>query len=279
MTRASQKAPMIIPVASADDPRVAAYRAVRERDLLRGDARFIVEGKVTVARLVEASRFPLESVFLAENRVEGLTALLARLDPTVPVYMAPQGVMDGITGYHIHRGVLAMARRVREQSVEQLVSELTAEPGRSLTLLTLIGLSNHDNVGGCFRNAAALGADAVFLDETSCDPLYRKSIRVSAGTALSLPFARSGDGTALLSALDAAGLEMWAMSPSGGEPLHAIAPPPRLAIVLGEEGHGLPEALMVRCRRVSIPMAAGVDSLNVATAGAIALAHVFAVGR
>lgn len=252
---------------------MVAYRAVRERDLLRDDGRFIVEGKVTVGRLVEASRFPLESVFLAENRVEGLTRLLARLDPAVPVYVAPQGVMDGITGFPIHRGVLAMARRTEEQTVEQLVRMLPEGP---LTLLALIGLSNHDNVGACFRNAAALGANAVLLDETSCDPLYRKSIRVSAGTALSLPFARSGDGSAMLSALDAAGVEMWAMSPSGGEPLQALTPPERLTIVLGAEGPGLPETLMNKCRRVSIPMMPGVDSLNVATAGAIALSQVFA---
>ncbi len=264
---------MIIPVASADDPRVAAYRAVKERDLLRGDGRFIVEGKVTVARLIEASRFPLESVFLAENRVEGLTALLAQLDPSVPVYMASQGVMDGITGYHIHRGVLAMARRTEEQSVEQLVGKLPAGP---LTLLALIGLSNHDNVGACFRNAAALGANAVLLDSESCDPLYRKSIRVSAGTALSLPFAHSGNGAGMIEVLASAGIETWALSPSGGEPLHTLAPPERLAIVLGAEGPGLPDTLMTRCRRVSIPMTPGVDSLNVATAGAIALSHAFA---
>lgn len=264
---------MIIPVASADDPRVAAYRAVKERDLLRGDGRFIVEGKVTVMRLVEASRFPLESMFLAENRVEGLTPLLARLDPAVPVYMAPQGVMDGITGFPIHRGVLAMARRTDEQTVEQLVGKLPAGP---LTLLALIGLSNHDNVGACFRNAAALGANAVLLDAESCDPLYRKSIRVSAGTALSLPFARSGDGVRLIEALADAGVETWALSPSGGEPLHVLTPPERLAVVLGAEGPGLPETLLTKCRRVSIPMTLGVDSLNVATAGAIALSHAFA---
>src|SRR5690606_21086790 len=136
--------------------------------------------------------------------------------------------------------------------------------------------ANHDNVGACFRNAAALGADAVLLDAASCDPLYRKSIRVSAGTALSLPFARSGDGAGIVDALAGAGVETWALTPAGGEKLHTLAPPPRLAILLGAEGHGLPSALMDRCRRISIPMTPGIDSLNVATAGAIALAHVFA---
>lgn len=264
---------MIIPLTSADDPRLAPYRAVKERDLARASGTFIVEGKVTLGRLVEASRFAVESVFLAENRIEPLTPMLAKLDPAVPVYMAPQDVMDGITGFHIHRGVLALARREAEQSVEQLVANLPAGPA---TLLALNALSNHDNVGACFRNAAALGADAVLLDQGSCDPLYRKSIRVSAGTALSLPFARSGDGAGMIAALDAAGIETWALSPTGGETLQTLTPPDRLAIMLGAEGPGLSAELMARCRRVSIPMSGDIDSLNVATAGAIALSHVFA---
>lgn len=263
---------MIIPLTSGDDPRLAPYRGVKERDLLRNAQRFIVEGTVTLGRLVEASRFPVESVFLAENRLGPLTPLLAKLDPAVPIYTTPQAVMDGITGFHIHRGVLAVARRETEQTVEELTAALPRGP---LTLLALIELSNHDNVGACFRNAAALGADAVLLDATSCDPLYRKSIRVSAGTALSLPFARSGDGEAMIAALEAAGVETWALSPTGGEMLHKLARPERLAIVLGAEGPGLPPALMGRCRRVSIAMSPGIDSLNVATAGAIALSHVF----
>lgn len=265
---------MIIHLTTGDDPRLAPYRGVKERDLLRHAPRFIVEGTVTLGRLVEASRFPIESVFIAENRVEPLTPLLAKLDPVVPVYTAPQAVMDDITGFHIHRGVLAVARREMEQTVEELTAAL---PRGSLTLLALIGLSNHDNVGACFRNAAALGADAVLLDTTSCDPLYRKSIRVSAGTALSLPFARSGDGEAMIAALEAADIEAWALSPTGGEAVHTLSRPERLAIVLGAEGPGLPPALMQRCRRVSIAMSPGIDSLNVATAGAIALSHVFSV--
>jgi tRNA G18 (ribose-2'-O)-methylase SpoU len=262
---------MLVPISSADDPRIAPYRGVKERDLIREQGRFIVEGAVTLAKL--GPRFPVESLFLVESRVEPMAGMLAKLDPGIPVYVATQGVMDAITGFHIHRGVLALARRGEEPTVEELIAGL----GRGkLTLLTLITLANHDNVGACFRNAAALGADAALLDEASCDPLYRKSIRVSAGTALSLPFARSGDGASVLSALEAADVECWALTPSGGEVLQQLEPPQRLALVLGAEGPGLPEDLMARCRRVSIPMTPGMDSLNVATAGAIALAHVFA---
>lgn len=262
---------MIIHVSSADDPRVALYRAVRERDLAKRDGLFVVEGQIALAHL-KGSRFETQSIFLAENRVAPLTDLLATFDPAIPVYMAPQAVMDSITGFHIHRGVLAMAKRSEDASIEALLQALP----QTSTVLALIGLANHDNVGGCFRNAAALGADAVVLDSASCDPLYRKSIRVSSGTVLQLPFAHAGGGADILSALQRAGHETWALSPTAGEPLHDLQPPKRLAIVLGAEGPGLPADLMSRARRVSIPMAAGIDSLNVATAGAIALAHVHA---
>jgi tRNA G18 (ribose-2'-O)-methylase SpoU len=265
---------MIVHVSSVSDPRLAPYVSVKERDLARNDGCFIVEGKVTLGRLVVASRFPVESVFLAESRLEPLAAMLAKLDPAIPVYAAPQAIMDDVAGFHLHRGILAVAKRGADQTCQQLIASL----GATATVLTLIGLSNHDNVGACFRNAAALGADAVLLDETSCDPLYRKSIRVSAGTALSLPFAQAGDsnGASILATLAANNIAAWALTPRGGEPLQSLEPPSRLAIVLGAEGPGLPPELMNRTRRVSIPMGGGIDSLNVAAAGAIALAHVFA---
>jgi tRNA G18 (ribose-2'-O)-methylase SpoU len=315
---------MIVPVATVSDPRLAPYAAVKDRDLARRDGRFIVEGRVTLERLIEASRFPVESLFLSETRVKPLASLLWKLDPHIPVYTTPQSVMDGVTGFHLHRGVLALAKRSADVGCEALIADLTqrsspsplwggasatvgvgggssaglltadetssveapptpAPPHRgegfqnpTLTVLALVGLSNHDNVGACFRNAAALGADAVLLDDASCDPLYRKSIRVSAGTALSLPVARSGDGASLIAALQSAGFASWALTPSGGEPLHRLAPPERLAIIVGAEGPGLPADLMDRMRRVSIPMAPGIDSLNVTAAGAIAQSHVFA---
>jgi tRNA G18 (ribose-2'-O)-methylase SpoU len=179
--------------------------------------------------------------------------------------------MDQVTGFHIHRGVLALARR---QAITTPADLLAQHANTPLTLLVLIGLSNHDNVGACFRNAAALGADAILLDASSCDPLYRKAIRVSSGASLSLPFAHGGTGEELIALLASHDIDCWALTPSDGAILARTTPPARLALVLGAEGPGLPEALMQRCRRVSIPMAAGMDSLNVATAGAIALAHV-----
>jgi len=262
-----------VPIQITDpaDPRLVAFRDIRDNALDR-HGRFIVEGAIALEKLIRASRFPLHSLLIAEARQRPLAALLEYLSPTVPIYVASQPVMDAITGFHIHRGVLALARRTTPETPQQLIAGLPSGP---LTLLVLIGLSNHDNVGACFRNAAALGAHAVLLDQASCDPLYRKSIRVSSGAALTLPFAHGGTGEGLLAALAHAHIAPWALSPVDGANLHTLAPPDRLAIVLGPEGPGLDADLMARAVRVSIPMSAGMDSLNVATAGAIALAHVF----
>lgn len=264
---------MIIPVTQPDDPRIGGYRSVKDRDLARHDGRFIVEGAIALEQLATHGRFPMDSLMLAESRLEPLAPLVARLAPDVPVYAVPQAVMDAVTGFHIHRGVLALAKRRPVQTADQLIAGLPPGP---LTLLVAIGLANHDNTGACFRNAAALGASAVLLDETSCDPLYRKSIRVSSGAALSLPFAHAGSGDAILAALTSAGFTPWLLTPTHGEALHTLDPPARLAIVLGEEGNGLPADLLAQHCRVIIPMANGMDSLNVATAGAIALAHAYA---
>jgi tRNA G18 (ribose-2'-O)-methylase SpoU len=195
--------------------------------------------------------------------------LLARVPPEVPVYVAPHDVMSRIVGFPIHRGLLAIGRRGPERSAADLLRDLPP----AATVLGLIGLANHDNVGGIFRNAAAFGAAAVLLDGTSCDPLYRKAIRVSVGAALIVPFARGGTAGELLAALDSAGFEAVALSPGGTEPLSAYRRAPRTALLLGTEGPGLPSDILARTRTVRIPMAAGFDSLNAATASGIALHH------
>ncbi|RIJ24273.1 RNA methyltransferase [Henriciella barbarensis] len=256
-----------VPISDADDPRVAPYVSIRERDLAgRSDGRFIVEGKVTLSILLERSRFEIESVFIGRSRLEPLSEILAQVPPEVPVYVAPQAVMDQVAGFPIHRGVLACARKGQPFGVEKL---LDAE-----TLLVLNGISNHDNVGAAFRNAAAFGAGGVLLDEQSCDPLYRKSIRVSAGAALWLPFVQAGQGEDHITGLQSAGFDIWAMTPrTTAAELHQLKPSAKTAILLGPEGPGLEDALIDRCRPVRIAMAGGFDSINVATAGAIALAY------
>lgn len=259
-----------IAIADPDDPRLAAYRDVRERDLVGRQGRFIVEGEVTLRLLFSRDvRFAAESVLLAPERWEGLSDLFADRVDGPPVYLAGKAVMSAVAGFPIHRGVLAVGLRGAAPAPEALIPPAPAPA----LVVGLVGLTNHDNVGGLFRNAAAFGADAVWLDAETCDPLYRKAIRVSAGAALTVPFARAASGAALLDLAARHALTPLALTPGGGERLDALEAPARTLLLLGTEGPGLPEALMARARRVRIAMAPGFDSLNVATAGAIALHH------
>jgi tRNA G18 (ribose-2'-O)-methylase SpoU len=258
----------VIRIDDPDDPRLADYRDVRERDLVGRSGGFIAEGVVVLEKLVAAGRHPLASVLVTEQRLDALAALLDSVAAEVPVYAASQAAMDRLTGFHIHRGVLAPGRRA-EPSADALVEGL---PARAL-VVGLVGIANHDNMGGLFRNAAAFGADAVLIDETCCDPLYRKAIRVSVGAALTTPFARAGSAEALTGRLAAAGFDILALTPSGDADLADAAAGPRVAALFGAEGPGLPAAAMAWAQAVRIPMAGGFDSLNVATAAGIVLHH------
>ncbi|MEM9569876.1 MAG: RNA methyltransferase [Pseudomonadota bacterium] len=266
----------IIKITDRGDPRIAPFIDVRERDLTGGaDGRFIVEGKVPLSILLTRSRFEVDSLFLGESRLAPLSELLAAVPENVPIYTAPQALMDEVAGFPIHRGILACALKGSPLSLDDIMS---ANPGpeRKERLLVLNQISNHDNIGAAFRNAAAFGVDGVLLNGQSCDPLYRKAIRVSSGSSLWLPFHHGGSGEAQIAALKAAGFTVWAMTPrSDAASLQSLRIPDKLAILLGAEGPGLPEHLIDLAQPVRIPMQAGFDSVNVATAGAIALAHVF----
>lgn len=250
------------------DPRVADYLDIRERDLVGRQQKFVAEGEVVLRLLLGPhSRFAADSVLVAEDRIGTRADLLALVPADVPIYAAAQPLLDRIAGFHLHRGLLAIGRCGADPA---LGAFLAALPQRA-TVVVGIGIANHDNVGGIFRNAAAFGAAAVLLDAESCDPLYRKAIRVSVGTCLTMPFRRGSTPAEILEALANAGFEALALSPAGAEPLDDVAPAERTALVLGAEGSGLPAAILARCRTVGIPMAEGVDSLNVATAAAVAL--------
>ncbi|HEV2557320.1 MAG TPA: RNA methyltransferase [Microvirga sp.] len=263
---------MLVPITDPDDPRIEPYRAVRERDLAGRRERFIAEGEVVLRVLLTRSRFAAESLLIAEGRVRSLSELLAGLPAETPVYVAAPLVMDAIVGFPIHRGVLAVGRRLPVPPAADLLRTLQE---RAL-VVGLVGLANHDNVGGVFRNAAAFGANAVLLDAGTCDPLYRKAIRVSVGGSLIVPFGGAPTGEVMLDALREAGFETFAMSPAGARTLSGVRPAPRSALLLGAEGPGLPEAVLSRARTVTIPMAGGFDSLNVATTSGIALHHLTA---
>jgi tRNA G18 (ribose-2'-O)-methylase SpoU len=258
----------MITIDNPDDPRIEAYRAVRERDLVGREGLFVAEGQVVLEKLVRAGRHPLRSVLVAEKRTAPLAGLLAELPDTVPVYAAGQGVMDAIVGFHIHRGILAVGERA---AVEPAVL-LAGLPERAL-VVGLSGISNHDNLGGVFRNAAAFGADAVILDAECCDPLYRKAIRVSVGAALTVPYAQLGKGVDMVDLLAAEGFEVVSLSPQGEVTLAGFGPGPRTAALFGTEGPGLSADVLGRTRTVRITMAGGFDSLNVATTSGIVLHH------
>lgn len=257
----------VIHIHDADDPRIAAYASIRERDIVGHGGRFIAEGELVLRILVSQSRFQIESVFVLDSRLPRLSSLLVDLPDAVPVYTAARPVMDRIVGFPIHRGVLAVGRRGPELSPRDLLSRPTS---RSV-VVGLIGISNHDNVGGIFRNAGAFAADAVLLDASSCDALYRKSIRVSAGACLKIPFARGGSAQEMLQELSAAAYDIVGLSPAGRETLDDITFGPRTALLFGPEGEGLSPAILSRTRSARVPMAPGFDSLNVATASGIAL--------
>ena len=262
----------------ANDPRVAPYTSIREKDLTSGHGgRFIVEGKVTLETLLRRGRFAVESLFLCETRLEPLANILAHVPANVPVYVAQQDVMDAVAGFPMHRGVLACGMKGDTTAdAHRILRQLAHEPPLPSTLLLLSDLSNHDNVGACFRNAAAFGADAVLLDGQCCDPLYRKAIRVSSGSTLWLPFAHGGSGAEMMQAAQDAGYTVWAMTPRADAALLTALPvPEKLAILLGAEGPGLPDDVIAACTPVRIAMSDGFDSVNVATAGAIALSHAF----
>ena len=253
------------------DPRIAAFVSIRERDLTGRQNRFIAEGTV-VLRMLAASAasggtFSAEAVLLLESRVAGVADILAQFDASVPVFVADAEVFNGIAGFDMHRGVLAIGTRRRDRT---LADVLDALPEQAM-VLAACGLSNHDNVGAIFRNAAAFGASAVLLDETCCDPLYRKAIRVSVGSVLTVPFVREGTASGLLTAIENRGFALWGLSPRGETDLDAIPASPRAALVVGTEGEGLPPEIMAAIRTARIRQRPGLDSLNVATATGIAL--------
>ncbi|MDO8408834.1 MAG: RNA methyltransferase [Phenylobacterium sp.] len=264
----------IIRIDDPGDPRIAGFTQVRERDLIGREGRFIAEGEVVLRHLLTSPRCEPLALLAAEDRLGRLEGLIGDHEVAAPVYAASQAVMDAIVGFPIHRGLLGLGRLRTRPSAAELLGGL----GEKAVVVAVHGVGNHDNMGGLFRNAAAFGADAVLIDSTCCDPLYRKAIRVSVGAALIMPFARLETGEDLLEVLRAAKLEPVALTPSGEETLAEFRPGARSAVLFGAEGPGLPPALLSAARTVRIPMAPGFDSLNVATTSGVVLHH-FAAAR
>jgi tRNA G18 (ribose-2'-O)-methylase SpoU len=254
-------------VADPADPRLEPFVAIRERDLVGRLGRFVAEGEVVLRLLLDADRFDIETILVSERVAAGGRPWFRSVPAGAAFLAAPDAVIAAVSGFPVHRGILAVGRRRIEPDVAELLAGL---PPRA-RVVVCVGLANHDNMGGIFRNAAAFGADAVLCDATCCDPLYRKAIRVSVGGVFRVPFVRRGPAESLVEALGAAGFDCLALSPAGSEPIHRVAWPERVAFVLGAEGAGLPESVLRRVRTVRIGMAPGFDSLNVAVSAGIAL--------
>jgi len=258
-----------------DDPRIAAFRDIRERDLTGREGLFIAEGEVVLRTLLSpASLCRPRAILLAEKRVDGLAEMIAGAPPAPPVYVAGQAVLDAIAGFPLHRGILALGAKPAPLDAATVLTGL----GEDAVVVAASGIGNHDNIGGLFRNAAAFGAGAVLLDDLCGDPFYRKSIRVSVGAVLRTPIAAPRPLPALVDILEAARFEVIALTPSAGEALSQLRPGGRRALLLGSEGPGLPLEIIARCRAVGIRMSGGFDSLNVAATSAVAL-HQLTAGR
>ena len=260
----------VIFVEDADDPRISAFRDIRERDLTGREGLFIAEGEVVVRVLASpASRCRTRALLLAEKRVAALADAIDALPDDVPVHVAGQSVIDSVAGFPLHRGILALGEKPTAPSLDAVLSDLKPTD----VLVVACGIGNHDNMGGLFRNAAAFGARAVLLDGECCDPFYRKAIRVSVGAVLRTPFVAGLEVGPLVERLIAAGVEPLALTPSATHALHAYRGRGPVALLLGSEGPGLDPAVIARCTAVGISMAGGFDSLNVAATSAVALHH------
>ena len=292
---------MIERITSADDPRLDDYLRmtdVRLRSTLEVErGLFMAESYNVIERALEAGCVP-RSFLMSEKWLERFAPQFERFGE-VPVFVGEEALLEELTGFHLHRGALAAMQRPALPAVEEVLAgartvavledivdhtnvcgpklahpEPPAEPRRRSRIAVLEGLVDHTNVGSAFRNAAALGLDAVLVSPTCADPLYRRSVRVSMGTVFQVPWTRIPDWTKGIAELKAAGYVLAGMTlGEGAITLDELVAEDheKLALVFGTEGHGITrETDALLDRRVTIPMMGGVDSLNVTAAAAVA---------
>jgi tRNA G18 (ribose-2'-O)-methylase SpoU len=257
----------LVEIEDPADPRLADYRDLRDVELRKSleaeRGLFLAEGAKVVRRAVEAG-FEPRSFLMAPRWLDGLADVLATSD--APCYVLDEHLAEQVTGFHVHRGALASLRRRPLPSVDEVRAG-------ARSVLVLEDLVDHTNVGAIFRSGAALGFDAVLLAPRCADPLYRRSIKVGMGAVFSTPWTRLPDWYDALPDLAARGFTTVALTLApDSEPIErAVVGVDRLALVLGSEGHGLSDRWERSAdRRAVIPMAAGIDSLNVAAATAVA---------
>jgi tRNA G18 (ribose-2'-O)-methylase SpoU len=257
----------LIEVDDPHDPRLADYRDLRDvtlRQHLEAEhGLFLAEGEKVVRRAVAAG-FPVRSFLMAPRWLEGLAEELASTD--APCYVVPERLAEEVTGFHVHRGALASLERTPLPSLEEVLRD-------ARSVLVLEDIVDHTNVGAAFRSAAALGIDAALLAPRCADPLYRRAIKVSMGAVFSLPWTRLPDWHDAMPNLSSHGFTTVALTlAEDARPIsEVVLGIGRLALVLGSEGHGLsPRWQQGADFRAVIPMSAGIDSLNVAAACAVA---------
>ena len=264
----------IIHIDGTNDPRLSDFEAVPDPELLRCRNQFVVEGRFAIQTLLQERRFHLRSLLLTESTFSVLArALSGPLLETVFVYVTSAANFK-IGGYNFHRGYLALVDRPDPVPVCRIISDVESRN----PILALDRIGNPDNIGGIFRNAAAFSVEAVLLSPGCCDPLYRKAIRTSIGKTLQIPFSTTNEWPSTLDALRAKGYVVVALTPDHKESIElneflSYFKNRRCVVwFLGSEGDGLSEkALEAADFRVRIPLNQSVDSLNVATAAAIAL--------
>lgn len=257
----------VFPVTSIDDERLAPYRDLRHRNTTRAAPWFIAEGNKLVDRIL-TSRFPTHSIFADETYVD---ELLPRVPDSVPVYVAPRKLLEATIGFHFHRGCLACGLRLPAITLSDW-----SPSGERCTIVVCPDVQDPTNLGTVLRNCAAFGVDLVLLGDQCADPFSRRVLRVSMGAVLDLAIVTSCDLAADLARLQHEfGVRTIAtvLDPAA-EVLDTAARPARMALLLGSEGHGLAATWIDAAdQRVTIPMALGTDSLNVAVASGIFLYH------
>lgn len=254
----------MLPVQSLEDPRIAAYRNLRDRTL-RGESIFVTEGEIVTRRLLESS-LEAESVLVAEEFV----AEYRRLVPeTVPLYVAPKSLLSEIVGFHFHLGVLGLGRRPAPPALDELLAGKTSGP---LKLVVCPEITKPENMGLVFRSVGGFGIDAILLGERCCDPLARRCLRTSMGASLFVPYRKSADlRRDLMELKQRFGVELLAaVLDAQAEPLSTLHWPARTGLLVGNEYYGLAEDwLSLADRRVTIPMKPNTDSLNLGVAAGI----------
>ncbi|NJP44029.1 TrmH family RNA methyltransferase [Actinacidiphila epipremni] len=268
---------MAEPVAVTDphDPRLHDYTSLTDVELRRrrepAEGLFIAEGEKVIRRALQAG-YPMRSMLLGDKWLDALRDVVDEAE--APVYVVGDDLAEQVTGYHVHRGALASMQR-------KPLPDPAGVLAGARRVVVMEAVNDHTNIGAIFRSAAALGMDAVLLSPDCADPLYRRSVKVSMGAVFSVPYARLAAWPRdLYGTVKDAGFRLLALTPAERAtalPDLPVRELPRLALLLGAEGPGLsPKALAAADTLVRIPMAHGIDSLNVGAAAAVAF---YAVAR